>query len=86
MISWCLFRMCLQGDDWLKQLQRMEATNPYLMKCNPYNTTGAIQKGTCTEPEQVEYQLDLWETAACGRLIVQQCMSCDSLHDRTVQA
>ena len=53
-------------DDWLKQLKRMEATNPYQMVCNPYNTTDAIQKGTCTNPPQNEAQLNLWETAACG--------------------
>lgn len=55
-------------DDWLRQLKRMKATNPYEMKCNPYNTTGALQKGTCTEPAQVEEQLELWEVAACGIL------------------
>ena len=53
-------------DDWLKQLKRMEATNPIQMVCNPYNTTDAIQKGTCTNPPQNEAQLNLWETAACG--------------------
>lgn len=26
-------------DDWLKQLKQMDATNPYEMVCNPYNTT-----------------------------------------------
>lgn len=36
------------------------------MVCNPYNTTDAIQKGTCTAPNQVERQLELWEVAACG--------------------
>ena len=53
-------------DDWLRQLKAMDAINPYQMVCNPYNTTGAIQTGTCTDPPQIEYQLELWETAVCG--------------------
>ena len=56
------------GDDMLRQLKQMDVTEGgYEMICNPYNTTGAIQKGTCTSPAQVEYQLELWETAACGK-------------------
>lgn len=54
------------SDDWLQQLKGMDASNPYVMICNPYNTTDAVKKGSCTSPEQVEGQLDLWETAACG--------------------
>mmetsp|Transcript_1287 Transcript_1287/g.2237 ORF Transcript_1287/g.2237 Transcript_1287/m.2237 type:complete len:177 (-) Transcript_1287:1604-2134(-) len=57
------------NDDWLRQLKSMEATNPIKMICNPYNTTGAIEKGTCTDPPQDEYQLSLWENAACGRIV-----------------
>jgi len=53
-------------DDWMRQLKNMEAINPYKMKCNPYNTTGAIQTGICTDPPQDEYQLSLWEVAVCG--------------------
>ena len=52
-------------NDWLKQLEAMEAKNPYKMTCNPYNTTGGFE-GNCTEPPQELYQLELWETAACG--------------------
>ena len=52
-------------DPWLKQLESMEALNPYKMTCNPYNTTGGFE-GNCTDPPQLEYQLELWETAACG--------------------
>lgn len=52
-------------DDWLKQLQNMDAINPHLMTCNPYNTTSGWT-GNCTNPPQEEYQLELWETAACG--------------------
>ena len=44
----------------------MEATNPYVMTCNPYNTTNAIQQGLCTQPMQDEAQLALWEVAVCG--------------------
>ena len=56
------------GDDIIRQLKQMDVTEGgYEMICNPYNTTGAIQKGTCTSPNQVEYQLELWETAACGK-------------------
>jgi hypothetical protein len=44
----------------------MDATNPYEIVCNPYNTTDAIKKGRCTEQKQIEEQLDLWDTAACG--------------------
>ena len=54
------------SDDWLLQLKNLKATNPIQMVCNPYNTSGAIQKGTCTDPPQEEAQLELWETAACG--------------------
>jgi hypothetical protein len=44
----------------------MDATNPYVIVCNLYNNTDAIRKGLCKEPKQIEEQLDLWETAACG--------------------
>ena len=55
-------------DEFIRQLKQMDVTEGgYEMICNPYNTTGAIQKGTCTSPNQVEYQLELWETAACGK-------------------
>jgi hypothetical protein len=56
-------------DDWLRQLYAMEATNPYAMICNPYNTTNAIQNGTCTDPPQQAYQLELWEIAVCGKFV-----------------
>ena len=52
-------------NDWLQQLENMEAINPYVMTCNPYNTTGGWE-GNCTNPPQEQYQLELWETAACG--------------------
>ncbi|CAB9526387.1 expressed unknown protein [Seminavis robusta] len=52
-------------DDWLKQLKAMETTNPYEMKCNPYNTTEYLN---CTDPPLVERQIELWETAVCGHL------------------
>ena len=53
-------------DYWIQQLKAMDATNPYQMVCNPYNTTGATKEGFCTSPAQNAAQLDLWETAACG--------------------
>ena len=82
-------------DDWLQQLKNMDATNPYEMICNPYNTKNAIKEGLCTgeysfsykllplmfailtdatEPKQLEEQLDLWETAACGQFLKKMCI------------
>jgi hypothetical protein len=53
-------------NDWLGQLKAMKATNPYQMRCNPYNTTGNYLN--CTNPPLKEYQVELWETAVCGHV------------------
>ena len=56
-------------EDYLQQLELMEPTNPFKMLCNPYNHSGSCGDGhcgECTEPNQNQAQVDLWETAACG--------------------
>ncbi len=53
------------SDDWLKQLQSMDATNPINMTCNPYNTTDYLN---CSSPPMKEYQVEIWETAVCGHV------------------
>ena len=50
------------NDDWLRQLKDLNVTNPYKMVCNPYNSTDK----KCTDPPQLDRQIDLWETAVCG--------------------
>jgi len=57
----------------------MDATNPYQMVCNPYNTTGATKEGFCTSPAQNAAQLDLWETAACGLTYDMESLDADQV-------
>lgn len=53
------------SNDWLQQYKNMDAINPILMTCNPYNTTNYLQ---CTNPPLQESQIELWETAVCGHV------------------
>lgn len=53
------------SNDWLKQLQAMDTTNPINMTCNPYNTTNYLN---CSSPPMKEEEVKLWETAVCGHI------------------